>query len=262
MASTAPVVEWARLRAEDLRRKAADDAIVLIPIGATEQHGPHLPVMVDFRLATEVAVRAARLASASEPVLVTPTIPFGMSEHHLSLGGTLTLDFATMRAVVDCVVGSLVRQGFRRMLILNGHGGNTAALEVIVAELTVRHRLPIASATYWDAAKAEIAGLLERQAGVLHACEAETSMMLSVEGGDVDASALSQCRGEFVPGLSAIAGVNEGVYRWRQLGARSLNGVIGDASAATAKKGEALLEAAARKLAEALLTPALWTAPI
>jgi creatinine amidohydrolase len=262
MANGVPVVEWARLRAEDLRRKADDDAIVLIPIGATEQHGPHLPVMVDFRLAAEVAVRAARIAAKVEPVLVAPTIPFGMSEHHMSLGGTLTLDFATMRAVIDCLVGSLVRQKFRRILVLNGHGGNTAALEVIVAELTVRHRIPLATATYWEAAKVEIAALLERQAGVLHACEAETSMMLAVAGEDVDSSALSQCRGELVPGLSAIAGANPGVYRWRQLGTRSLSGVIGDASVATAGKGEALLEAAAARLAEAILTPALWQTPI
>ena len=262
MPARASVVEWARLRAEDLRRKADDDAIVLIPIGATEQHGPHLPVMVDFRLATEVAVRAARIAGKSEPVLVAPTIPFGMSEHHISLGGTLTLDFATMRAVVDCLVSSLVRQGFRRILVLNGHGGNTAALEVIVAELTIRHRIPLATATYWDAARAEIARLLERQAGVLHACEAETSMMLAIAPEDVDSSALSQCRGELVPGLSAIEGVNAGVYRWRQLGTRSLNGVIGDASVANAEKGEALLQAAAAQLAEAILSPSLWNAPI
>jgi creatinine amidohydrolase len=262
MPAKASVVEWARLRAEDLRRKADEDAIVIVPIGATEQHGPHLPVMVDFRLATEVAVRAARIAAKTDPVLVAPTIPFGMSEHHISLGGTLTLDFATMRAVIDCLVNSLVRQGFRRILILNGHGGNTAALEVIVTELTIRHRIPLATATYWEAAKAEIAGLLERQAGVLHACEAETSMMLAVVPEDVDSLALSQCSGELVPGLSAIEGVNPGVYRWRQLGTRSLNGVIGDASVANALKGEALLEAAAAKLAEAILTPALWNAPI
>jgi creatinine amidohydrolase/Fe(II)-dependent formamide hydrolase-like protein len=87
-------------------------------------------------------------------------------------------------------------------------------------------------------------------------------MMLAVVPEDVDSLALSQCSGELVPGLSAIEGVNPGVYRWRQLGTRSLNGVIGDASVANALKGEALLEAAAAKLAEAILTPALWNAPI
>jgi creatinine amidohydrolase len=99
-------VEWGRLPAAAIRRRAEADAIVLIPIGATEQHGPHLPTMVDHRLVFEVACRGARMIAEREPVLVTPVIPFGMSEHHVSLGGTITLDYATMAAVVGCVVDS------------------------------------------------------------------------------------------------------------------------------------------------------------
>ena len=255
-------VEWGRLPAAAIRRRAEADAIVLIPIGATEQHGPHLPTMVDHRLAFEVASRAARLVAGETPVLVTPVIPFGMSEHHISLGGTITLDYATMAAVVGCVAGSAIRQGFRRLFVLNGHGGNTAPLEAIVAELTVRHRLPIACATYWQVAEPEIAGILERQRGVLHACEAETSMIWAVEPDTVDAEIISQCHGALVPGLAAIPGVNPGVYRWRQLGTRSPNGVIGEAGAASRDKGERLLEAAAKALAAALLEPSLWSAPI
>ena len=255
-------VEWARLRASELRARAADDAIVIIPIGATEQHGPHLPVMVDHRLAYEVSVRAARLIAEHEAVVVAPAIPFGMSEHHMSLGGTLTLDFNTMQGVVRCICESAIRQGFRRMFILNGHGGNIAALETIVTELTVEHRLPIACATYWQIAADQIAGVLDRQSAVLHACEAETSMIMAVESADVDDEILSQCRGEFIPGAAAIAGVNPAIYRWRQLGTRSLNGVIGDASVASADKGERLLTIIAARVAEALREPALWSAAI
>jgi creatinine amidohydrolase len=262
MPTHATEVEWGRLPAAEIRRRAEADAIVLIPIGATEQHGPHLPTMVDHRLAHEVATRAARMVLDRTPVLVTPVIPFGMSEHHVSLGGTITLDYATMAAVVGCVAGSAVRQGFRRLFVLNGHGGNTAPLEAIVAELTVRHRLPIACATYWQVAEPEIAGILERQRGVLHACEAETSMIWAVEPETVDAEIISQCHGPLVPGLSAIAGVNPGVYRWRQIGTRSPNGVIGEAGAANRDKGERLLEAAAAALAAALRDEALWQAPI
>ena len=261
MPAYASEIEWGRLPAAEIRRRAEAGAIVMIPMGATEQHGPHLPTMVDHRLAFEVACRAARIVAGRALVLVTPVIPFGMSEHHVSLGGTITLDYATMAAVVGCVVESAVRQGFRRVFVLNGHGGNVAPLEAIVAELTVRHRLPIACAAYWQLAEKEIAAILEKQDRVLHACEAETSMIWAVEPEAVGAEIISQCHGP-LPGLSAIAGANPGVYRWRQLGSRSPNGVIGDAGAASREKGERLLEAAATALAATLLDEALWSAPI
>ena len=134
-------IEWSRLKAWEIKSLGERNAIAIVPIGATEQHGPHLPVMVDARLAGEVSLRAARIVAQHKPVVVLPTIWCGMSEHHMSLSGTITLDFATMAAVVRCVCESLLRHGFRRIFVLNGHGGNTAALETIVTELTVKHRL-------------------------------------------------------------------------------------------------------------------------
>jgi creatinine amidohydrolase len=160
------------------------------------------------------------------------------------------------------VCESAIRQGFRRLFVLNGHGGNIAALETIVTELTIQHRLPIACAAYWQIAAPEIAALLDRQTGVLHACEAESSMILAVESADVDADLLPQCHGPLVPGAAAIEGVNPGIYRWRQLGTRSGNGVIGDAATASADKGERLLEAISACVADAIRAPALWRAPI
>ena len=91
-------VEWRRLRADELRERAQRNAIVIVPIGALEQHGPHLPSMVDWRCVHEVSHRAARIMEKSVPVVVAPTIPYGMSEHHMSLNGTITLDYATMYA--------------------------------------------------------------------------------------------------------------------------------------------------------------------
>ena len=122
--------------------------------------------------------------------------------------------------------------------------------------------MPLAGGTYWNVAQAEIAAILEKQTAVLHACEAETSMMLAVTPELINAEELSQMRGELVPGLSAIPGVNAGVYRWRQLGSRSLNGVIGEAGAASVDKGRRLLDAISRAVASALLEERLWTEPI
>jgi creatinine amidohydrolase len=255
-------IEWSRLKAAEIGAMASRDAIVIVPIGATEQHGPHLPSMVDWRCVHEVSLRAARIMAKSKPTLVAPTIPYGMSEHHMSLSGTITLDYATMNAVIRCVVMSAVRHGFKRIFVLNGHGGNTTALQNMIGELTVETRLPLATGTYWDIAATSIAKLLEKQKALLHACEAETSMVMAMAPETVDAAMLSQVQGPYVPGLSAIPTVNAGVYRWRQLSSRSPIGVIGDASTASAEKGEKLLAAISADVAEALLNERLWSEPV
>jgi len=255
-------VEWSRLKAAEIAALARQNAIVIAPIGATEQHGPHLPSMVDWRCAQEVAHRAARLMQKRQPTVVTPVMPFGMSEHHMSLSGTITLDYATMAALVGCVVESAIRHGFKRIFVLNGHGGNTEALRTIVTELTVKHHLPLATGTYWDIAAEPIKALLEKQTALLHACEAETAMLMALAPELVDPQILSQMHGPYVTGLSAIPGVNAGVYRWRQLSSRSPNGVIGDASTASAEKGKRLLEAISQAVADALLEERLWSEPV
>ena len=104
--------------------------------------------------------------------------------------------------------------------------------------------------------------LLEKQTALLHACEAETSMLMALAPELVDSQILSQMHGPYVKGLSAIPGVNPGVYRWRQLSSRSPNGVIGDAGTASADKGKRLLDAISRALADALLEEKLWSEPI
>ena len=93
-------VEWRRLRADQLRAQAQRDAIVILPVAALEQHGPHLPVEVDTMLGEEVALRTARKAVAvGTPTLVLPVLWTGISEHHMSFGGTVTLDFAAFSAL-------------------------------------------------------------------------------------------------------------------------------------------------------------------
>ncbi len=254
-------VRWDRLTAPALVQAARDKTVVIIPLGATEQHGPHLPTQVDWRLAYEVSQRAARMMQGRQRALVTPAIPFGMSEHHMSLGGTLTLNFSAMAAVVGCVVRSAARHGFTRIFVLNGHGGNIAALETIITELTIELKLPLAGGTYWQIAADSIRGILQHQGVVLHACEAETSMLQALSPETVRPLDPS-LRSPLVPGLSAIEGVNPGVYRWQQLRTRSPLGLIGEAWAATPEKGRRLLDAIAGDVADALSNQALWDAPI
>jgi creatinine amidohydrolase len=184
-----------------------------------------------------------------------------MSEHHMSLGGTLTLNYAAMAAVVGCIVKSVARHGFSRIFVMNGHGGNIAGLETIITELTVELKLPLAAGTYWQIAQASIASILTQQDRVLHACEAETSMLQALSPETVKPLKKS-FRTPLIPGLSAIPGVNPGIYRWQQLSTRSPLGLIGEAWAASPEKGQRLLQAIASDVAKALSEPALWDTPI
>ena len=253
-------VQWARLRADELRALADRAAVVVATIGATEQHGPHLPTLTDHRLVSEIAARAARIASARVPVVVLPVLPFGLSGHHLPFGGTITLDLQTLHATFRCILRSLTAQKFRRLFILNGHGGNTEPLRVIVGELTQEFPgATIGCATYWDLAADAIGAIATAQDNVRHACEVETSMVWALEPDLVDPARLQGIDVPSVPGASAIAGVNPAAYRWRSFAGRTPNGLIGHPSAASAEKGARFLDAIAARVADAFADEVFWT---
>ncbi|TQF78742.1 creatininase family protein [Elioraea sp. Yellowstone] len=260
-------VEWARMTAPELRALAERDALVVLPVASLEQHGPHLPTMVDTRLATEVTIRAARHLAVREPVVVLPCQWMGMSEHHFPFGGTISLDYATFAAVLGCVARSVKACGFRRLFVVNGHGGNTEPLAVAMRELAVAHDMAIAGATYWITAAEAFAAILDRQRNIQHACEGETAMMMALEPDLVRRDRLEEAAsgpgsahsGE-VAGVTSPDGV--GIQRFRSFAERVPGtGVRGDPRAATPAKGEALLQAAAANLAAAMANAALWSAP-
>ena len=192
---------------------------MVVPVAAIEQHGPHLPVMVDSLLCTAVAERAAaRLAAQApprRPAVVAPTVWSGLSEHHMPFGGTITLDFTTFAALLRCVCRSLQRHGFRRILLLNGHGGNEAALRVVVEQLSADGEVALATATYWHLAAEPFRAHLERQSGVRHACEAETSMVMALRPELADQSRFAEARtAEDESGAA-------GAYRWQSFAERT-----------------------------------------
>ena len=246
-------VEWARLKAHELRALADQNAVAIVPVAAIEQHGPHLPVMVDSRLAGEVGLRAARKAAAAgTPTVILPVIWHGLSEHHMPYGGTVTLDTEAFHLVVRGVVASVVRHGFTKVLILNGHGGNIIASQVSAQDLTLELGVPVVAATYWLEAASRYKDILETQDSVLHACEAETSMMLALEPELVDDSDLAGVKG--ADGLKFLQ-AGENSFRWRSLTHVTANGVIGDPTTATAEKGEKLLEAGGAAIADLIRDP-------
>jgi creatinine amidohydrolase len=176
----------------------------------------------------------------------------------MSFGGTITLDFMAFSSLIEGVCRSVLRHGFRRVALLNAHGGNENALRTITDELTLKLGVPLVQFTYWYAAAGAIAEILDTQTALMHACEAETSMMLAVRPELVAMDRVGLAKANS-PDVSSVVG--GGVYRWRTIGARSSSGVIGNPEAATAEKGERLFEAIATTLADKLGNPELWDLP-
>lgn len=251
-------VEWARLKAHQVRAAAAENAVVILPIASIEQHGPHLPVMTDTRLGHEVAIRAARLAAPDRRVLVTPVVWHGLSEHHMAFGGTLIVSHATFRAVIHDLIVAITRNGFHDILISNSHGGNIIAMQQICDELAPRVDATLVATTYVHEAGPEIAALLRNQPSIHHACEGETAMMMAAEPDLVETSELGQLAQDRGSGMLTAG---RGSYRWRPMSHCTGNGVMGDPSGATSDQGEALLSAAATGIANLITDPATW-API
>ena len=246
-------IEWMRLTAEELRARAAEDALLIIPVASLEQHGPHMATGVDIVLGAAVAEETARRLGA--PVVVTPCVWTGLAEHHMDFGGTVTLDYAAFAAVLRGIVKSAARHGFKRMMLMNGHGGNAEAVAVAAGEFSIEFDIRVAAATYWHAAPEVIAPLLERQPGLMHACEAETSLMLHLRPSSVRTERLPEAHG---PHSTRVEGQPAGLALRRSFQAISQSGVIGDARVATAEKGARLLEAIASRMAELLRNPKLW----
>ena len=250
-------IEWMKMTSEELNARAAAGALVIIPVASLEQHGPALATGVDIICATGVAHRVAqRMVAAGEQVVVTPCVWTGLAEHHVPFGGTVTLDYAAFGGVLRGIVRSAARAGFKRAMLLNGHGGNAEAVAVAAVDAQAESGIPVAAATYWHMAGDAFAPILERQSNVLHACEAEASMVMTLMPEAVRPARLSEQHG---PHSTRVEGQPAALARRRSFKELSANGVIGDARSASAAKGEALLEAAAERIARDLANPKLWS---
>ena len=205
---------------------AADGRLLAVPVGALEQHGPHLPLGTDTLLAAEVTARFARLR---DDVVVAPAVAYGASDEHQSFPGTISLGTeATSRLLVE--LGRSATQTFPRLVFVNGHGGNADAVGEAVRRLTGEGRAVLA----WH---------LGVPGGDAHAGRTETSMMLAAAPSDVDLAAAEA--GNVAPIAELLPSI-----RRSSVSAVSANGVLGDPGGASAQEGEALLERMARDLAD------------
>jgi creatinine amidohydrolase len=250
-------VMWRELSFEDLNARAEKDAIVVLPIASMEQHGPHLPVGVDTILCEGVCKAAAEIAARTTPVVVAPTLWCGMAEHHVAFGGTFTFDIPTYRAVLMAFLKSIERAGFRKVAIVNGHGGNMSALNAFLPDFHRETALKIYATTYFMLADHVLGQFLDKQNGVLHACEVETSMMMVMAGAMVKTDRLMDAKGPHFENPREV--LAPAWQQFRSLRAYTTNGVIGDATTASTAKGQQCIDACATALAAKLTDASLWS---
>jgi creatinine amidohydrolase len=176
----------ARLLLHEITRQEAAqraaNALVVLPVGAAEQHGPHLPLGTDFLIVEHITRAAAQEARVRVDVLAAPTFHIGSSHHHLPFGGTISLSTERYYGALSDMTESLIKSGFRRIFILNGHGGNHEIIQLVARDLALKHQVNIGAASYWDLAgetlaehKPDLRGRLPGHAGAF-----ETSLIMAL----------------------------------------------------------------------------------
>lgn len=172
-----PVPELARMTWQDAQRALAGTQVALVPVGSTEQHGPHMTLDTDSAIAEAFArLLAEQLGDAS---ILCPTLSVGMSEHHLAFAGTLTLRAPTLMALIEDVIESLAHHGVKRVLLVNGHGGNQDALR-LVARGAQRNGGPAVASVMWAVLAADLIAQRAATKRHAHACDIETSVALAI----------------------------------------------------------------------------------
>lgn len=215
-------------------------ALVVVPVAATEQHGPHLPLGTDTFLVEAVAREAAALAATEIDVLVTPTLAIGASHHHFPFGGTLSMASETYYRAVRELVVSLIRDGCPRIFVINGHGGNHELIQVVVRDLVLEYQANLAAASYWDLARDALAAGAPEVTGRLpgHAGYFETAMIMAIRP-DLVSSPLPQRSDEEI----SRAAVPSTPYRLERTGHwASIGGHTDSPLEATPEGGQRLLE--------------------
>jgi creatinine amidohydrolase len=245
---------WADLSTREFAQLDPARTVAVLPLGATEQHGPHLPLSVDQVLVDGIIANALPLLPDNLPVLFLPTQQVGYSPEHARFDGTLTLSAGTVIANWTELGECVARAGLKKLLLFNSHGGQVGLMDIVARELRSRRKLIVYSSSWWNLPLGdEVQALFsaeEHRFGI-HGGDIETSMMLALRAQHVemaqacDFKSTSQQRA----GRYAILGNGTSAKLGWQMQDYNTRGAAGNAAAATADKGRATLAAAGRQLA-------------
>ncbi len=222
--------------------------LVLVPVGAHEQHGPNIAVSTDTISADALCRAAASRVGPS--IAVAPVIPWGVSWHHLRFAGTIALRPSTLIAVLEDVVGSLYSHGMRRFLVVNGHGGNTAAITTAIEQIKHDTGVPLIASVFGYALIAEQAKMLLPPEAIGHGGGDEAAVVMAVEPHRAKPSAFAAPRPTGVQVESAALLRAYGGSLARPYHEVTHNGATGDATSASPEIGRQILDGAARRLTE------------
>lgn len=228
-------MKFQELTSPALSRIDRSGTLVIIPISAVEQHGPHMPTGTDNIICTAIAESLEK--NRPEQVLLTPPLWLGASAHHLRFGATLTADLDTYIHTL-CEVGrSLLGDGFARLLFLNGHGGNVDPLRVALRQLQLEYpESLLVGGSYWSVADVLLRETLEGDhKSVGHACEFETSMVLHLRPELVDEEQVANAG-------QLITDQIDGLFVSRDMWQRTQAGCTGRPDLASAEKGRRLFD--------------------
>ena len=244
MAWTTPLL-YERLSWPEVRRAVDEDRVCLIPVGTLEDHGPHLPIDCDIRIATEICRQAAN--EAPDDIVLLPPVTHGYTPHHMDFPGPITIGWETFVKYCVDIGDSLAHHGFKRILFLNGHGSNIPLCDMAARLIGLENPGVLAAAAFYltsDEGMKVVAEVRDSERGGMgHACELETSIYLAIDPDAVDMSAAVD-ENSFPEGPYSWMDWSDGPLKimpwWSAL---SHTGVHGDATKATAEKGAALLRA-------------------
>ncbi|MCS6775490.1 MAG: creatininase family protein [Chloroherpetonaceae bacterium] len=236
--------------------------VVVVPLGSLEQHGHHLPLLTDTLIATEIARRAA--LELQEEAVFLPALWLGASDHHRAMPGTVSVRNSVYVEMLKDVLDSLIGGGFRRLFLLNAHGGNITPGRMAIYDTHLKYRhikdLWIAFSSWWTIAADQIAAIESLdQKIVTHACELETSMILRLRP---ELVRMEVARGANIAFQSAFYcpdfSQNSRVDVPRAFDQISVTGAFGHPERATEDKGEALFTAAVQEVVAFVREFARW----
>lgn len=249
-----PPRDWEAIRWPEISPDTARDWIAVLPLAAIEQHGPHLPLGTDAMIAEAYLARARVMLRETLPVTFLPLQAVGISTEHTAFPGTVSLAPATAIAVWQAIGASVARAGVRKFVIVNSHGGNSAAINVVAQELRAAHALFVVT-TAWHrfGYPAGLFEAAELRHGI-HGGAVETSLMLAARP-DLVRMDLAE---NFAPtsiaverGARWLGAGRSGPYAWMAQDLHA-SGAAGDATLATPEKGDSALEHGARGFCELL----------